>query len=110
TRKIAGDGTISTLSSSGALNDPTALTRDGAGNLLIADTGSHRVLKLTPAGVLSTLAGTGIAGSTGDGGVATLAQLNAPQGVALEAAGNIYISDTGYPRLTHCYVANDNID
>ncbi|TME45331.1 MAG: hypothetical protein E6I56_09600, partial [Chloroflexi bacterium] len=108
-RKIAGDGTISTLSSSGALNDPTALTRDGAGNLLIADTGSHRVLKLTPAGVLSTLAGTGIAGSTGDGGVATLAQLNAPQGVALDAAGNIYISDTGNHRIRKVSVANGTI-
>jgi uncharacterized protein (TIGR03437 family) len=68
---------------------------DRQGNLYIADTDNHRVRKITPAGTISTLAGTGHAGAAGDGGLATNAQLNSPYGLTADAAGNIYVADFG---------------
>lgn len=75
------------------LNSPAGVVIDGAGNLYIADAGNHRVRKVTPAGVISTIAGNGVSGYSGDGGAATDASLVEPYGLALDAAGNLYISD-----------------
>jgi sugar lactone lactonase YvrE len=66
---------------------------DPTGNLYIADTYNNRIRKVTPKGVISTFAGTGITGYTGDGGPASAATLTFPNGVTADASGNVYISD-----------------
>jgi trimeric autotransporter adhesin len=86
----AGDGGPAT---SAYLNGPSALAVDAAGNLYIADTRNHCVREVTPDGVIITAAGTGVAGYSGDGGGATSAQLLAPAGVAVDNAGNLYITE-----------------
>jgi hypothetical protein len=68
---------------------------DASGNIYIADTGNNRIRKFTVGGNISTAAGTGTAGYTGDRGAATSARINSPQGVSVDASGNIYIADTG---------------
>ncbi|MDE3167160.1 MAG: hypothetical protein KGN36_15260, partial [Acidobacteriota bacterium] len=78
---------------------PEACALDSAGNLYIAETAAHRVRVLSPAGAWTTLAGTGDAGSTGDEGIAARAQLSFPRGVAVDDAGDVYISDTGGNRV-----------
>ena len=82
-----------------ALHDAEGVVADKAGNLYIADAGDHRVRKVSPSGTITTIAGTGIPGFTGDGGPATLAQLNLPYGVSVDAAGNLYIADLGNGRI-----------
>jgi trimeric autotransporter adhesin len=77
------------------LNQPAACALDSAGYLFIADTLNHRIRKVTPAGTISTVAGTGDAGNSGDGGAATAARLQQPAGVAADDNGNIFIADTG---------------
>ncbi|HEY6342781.1 MAG TPA: NHL repeat-containing protein [Bryobacteraceae bacterium] len=72
---------------------PAGLAFDSSGNLFIADDANHRIRKVTPAGIISTVAGS-TAGYSGDGGPATGAQLNWPTAVALDATGNLYIADT----------------
>ena len=94
-RKISPDGMISTIAGSGipgdsgdgglavnaSLSDVTGLALDTAGNLYIADAGNRRIRKVTPGGIISTVAGTGVQGFSGDGGPATDAQLNRPTSV-----------------------------
>lgn len=92
---FGGDGSSAT---SAQLNTPVGLAVDSAGNLYIADFGNNRIRKVTPGNTISTVAGTA-QGFGGDGGLATAAQLNAPQGVALDKAGNLYITDTLNNRL-----------
>jgi len=111
-RKVSG-GTISTVAGSGTqgfggdggaagsaqLNTPFGVTVDGAGNLYIAEFGGNRVRKVTSGGTISTVAGNGVAGYSGDAGSPTSAQLNGPQAVALDSVGNVYIADTANNRL-----------
>jgi uncharacterized protein (TIGR03437 family) len=78
---------------------PAAVALDAAGNLFIADTGNHRVRKLTSGGIITTVAGSGILGAGGDGGPATAASLNRPGGLAVDGGGNLYIADTGNHRV-----------
>jgi len=78
-----------------ALAAPRAVCMDRGGNLYVADTFNHRVLKLPPGGVLQTAAGNGSQGYAGDGGAARLAQLNSPGACATDSAGTLYIADTG---------------
>ena len=85
-----GDGATAT---SAALALPEAITFDKSGNTYIADFTGNRVRKVS-AGKISTIAGTGVSGFSGNGGPATSAMLNAPQGVAVDSAGNVYIADT----------------
>jgi uncharacterized protein (TIGR03437 family) len=87
----AGDGG---LARSAHLNGPTACATDASGNLYIADTGNHRIRKVDAAGIISTVAGTGMQGASGDEGPATAAALNSPLGVAVDGSGNIYVGDT----------------
>ncbi len=91
-----GDGASAT---SASLNSPSAVALDAAGNLYIADTGNQRVRKVSTDGTIRTVAGSGLAGFSGDGSPATLASLNGPRGVAVDAAGNLYIADTGNHRI-----------
>jgi uncharacterized protein (TIGR03437 family) len=94
--KFSGDGGPAT---SAALNLPSSVAVDALGNLYIADTANHRVRKVTTSGVITTVAGNGTAGFSGDGGPATAASLNAPYSVAVDGNGNIYIADTDNQRV-----------
>src|ERR1017187_6989198 len=93
---VGGDGGPATAAQ---LNFPTGVAADAAGNLFIADTFNNRIRKVSANGIITTVAGTGARGFGGDGGPATAAQLNYPQGVAVDAAGNPFIADTGNQRI-----------
>ena len=71
---------------------------DALGNYYLADTDSHRIRRISPKGVITTIAGTGKPGFSGDGGSATFAQLNYPYGLATDFTGNLYVADFG----NHC--------
>jgi sugar lactone lactonase YvrE len=83
-----------TFVNAGALNEPHGVAVDASGNLYIADSANNRVRKLSN-GTVSTIAGNGTAGSSGDGGPATSAELDSPLAVAVDAAGNVYIVESG---------------
>jgi uncharacterized protein (TIGR03437 family) len=89
---FGGDGQAAT---SASLSAPLGVAVDSQSNLYIADTGNNRIRKVTSAGIISTIAGTGTAGYSGDRGPATAATLNAPSRLALDSSGNLYLSDTG---------------
>jgi hypothetical protein len=78
---------------------PRGLAVDSAGNLYIADLINHRIRKVTTAGIIRTVAGNGNPGYSGDGGTATAAQLSQPYSVAVDSAGNLYITEVYYPRI-----------
>ena len=86
----SGNGGLATAAE---LNDPTGLYVDASGNLFIADSKNAVIRKVNTSGVISTFAGTGTAGATGNGGLATAAELNKPFGVVEDASGNVYIAD-----------------
>jgi uncharacterized protein (TIGR03437 family) len=106
-RKVSASGVLTTVGGTGAvgsfgdggfataarLNNPLGIAVDKTGNLYIADTGNHKIRRIAVNGIITTVAGTGFAGFFGDGGLATSAQLNNPTGVAVDAAGNLYIAD-----------------
>ena len=110
-RKVTPAGIISTFAGGGpALGDggpataaqlsyPFDLCMDAAGNLYIADAGNNRVRMVNPAGIITTIAGTGIAGFAGDGGPPTAAQLYGPEGICMDGSGNMYISDNANNRV-----------
>lgn len=82
------------------LNVPSALALDTHGALLIADRENHRVRRVDlQTGLITTIAGNGVAGFSGDGGPATEASLFSPQGLAVDTQGNVFISDTGNHRI-----------
>jgi len=100
---IAGNGFCGFSGDSGPpnaaqLNVPSGVAVDSAGNVFIADTNNHRVRKVSD-GVITTVAGSVTGGFAGDGGIATNAELNFPDGVALDSAGNLYIADSNNSRI-----------
>jgi uncharacterized repeat protein (TIGR01451 family) len=108
-RNVSAAGVIGTLAGGGRgdgglgvfgfLNQPSGVVRDNAGNTYIADTNNNCVRKVSANGTIATVAGTGVAGFHGDGLAATGAQLNGPQGLALDASGNLYIADASNRRI-----------
>jgi sugar lactone lactonase YvrE len=85
-----GDGGPAT---SARLNKPSGVAVDRLGNLYIADAGNCRIRKVSPTSIITTVAGNGTQGSSGDGGPATSAELYFPQGVTVDRSGNLYIAD-----------------
>ncbi len=122
-RKIDTAGIISTIAglgptavgdggaaASASLNLPSGAAADAAGNIYIADATNNRIRKIDAStGNISTIAGTGTAGNTGDGAAATSATLSSPYGVALDSDGNVYIADTGNNRVRKVTVSSGNI-
>jgi uncharacterized protein (TIGR03437 family) len=112
-RKVAPSGTISTVAGTGVLGfsgdegpataasiyAPRGVVVDDNGDIFIADTGNNRIRQVTPDGVIHTIAGQNAAGFAGDGGPAASAQLNAPGGLVLDGAGDLYFADTGNNRV-----------
>lgn len=112
-RRIATDGTISTIVGTGkaaysgnggpaikaTLWQPAQIIFDANGNLLIADTGNHCIRMVAPDGTISNFAGVGNPGSAVDGGPANQSNLNAPYGLAVDSLGNVYIADTVNQRI-----------
>ena len=100
---IAGPGSLAEGDGGPAtqarLNQPSGIALDSAGNLYIADRANNRIRRVGLDGTITTFAGIGIAGNTGDGGYAVLAALNSPSSVRFDAFGNLYIADTGNSRI-----------
>jgi sugar lactone lactonase YvrE len=102
-KTIAGPSTFYTGDGGPAVNarfyNVEGFRFDSSGNLFIADSGNQRVREVTPDGLVRTIAGTGVAGFTGDGGPATSAELNTPIAVTPDNEGNIFIADQGNNRI-----------
>ena len=112
-RRIDHDGSVTTIAGTGVagstgdggpataarLNAPVRLAFDSADNLFIADSGNHKIRRVTPGGIISTVAGTGTAGNTGDGGQATAARLRTPFDMAVGPDGSMYIADRGNHKI-----------
>jgi len=112
-RKVSPEGRITTFAGTGKSGDsgdggratsarlayPFGVAADAKGNVYIADSLSHRVRMVSPAGKITTIAGTGKAGFSGDGGPATSAQLSSPHGLAVDGQGNLYIGDEHNARI-----------
>jgi uncharacterized protein (TIGR03437 family) len=96
---LAGTGTAGFGGDNGAsttaqLNNPSGLSVDSAGNVYICDHNNNRIRKINTAGIITTIAGTGKQGYTGDGGPAITATLNFPQSTAINSSGNVYVADS----------------
>ena len=112
-RKVSTSGVISTVAGTGiwsysgdggaatnaTLGRPSDIKFDGSGNLFIADNNNNRIRKVSISGVITTVAGTGSTGYFGDGGAATNASFDGPGFIAIDATGNIYISDVNNRRV-----------
>jgi uncharacterized protein (TIGR03437 family) len=111
-RKVSPSGTITTVAGNGggfsgdggpatsaSLSHPSGLALDAAGNLYIADQNNARIRKVSPSGIISTVAGNGAHGFSGDGGPSTTASLNRPSGVTVDAVGNFFIADADNRRI-----------
>lgn len=94
---VRGDGPDGRAATATDLDHPSALALDADGRLYVVV--GNRVRRVNSDGTMTTIAGTGLAGSTGDGGPATSAALNSPQAIAVDSAGDIFIADSGNNRV-----------
>ena len=97
TRGSSGDGGPATSAQLGNWSGGVAV--DGGGNLFIADPGNNRIRKVSPSGIITTVAGNGTQGFSGDDGPAATATLWGPTGVAVDSASNLFIADAGNDRI-----------
>jgi hypothetical protein len=109
---VAGNGIGGYSGDGGAATDaglywPTGVALDASGNLLIADYGNNRIREVGTNGIITTVAGNGNSGYSGDGGAATDAELNYPGGVAVDASGNLFIGDTSNNRVRKVVFSTD---
>src|SRR5207247_9343773 len=107
---IAGDGragaaTDGALATAAAVGNPSAVAIDAAGNLYISQQASQVIRRVSTTGVISTIAGNGTAGFSGDGGPATQAQMRFPVGIASDSAGNLYVAEQSNNRIRKVSVA-----
>jgi sugar lactone lactonase YvrE len=103
---FAGSGTAGSADGPAALaqfNSPSGVAMDGAGNVYVLELLGHRIRKITPAGVVTTLAGDGTTGSSN--GTGTAAQFNHPKGIAVDSTGNLYVADTANSRIRKIVIA-----
>jgi sugar lactone lactonase YvrE len=112
-RKVNSSGIISTIAGTGTagysgdggpavsaqLNYISSIAVDAAGNIFLADGFNQRIRKINTSGIITTIAGNGTSGFSGDGGAATAAALSHPEGISVDAAGNIFITDTDNNRI-----------
>jgi len=111
---VAGNGTAGYSGDGGpaasaSLSNPYGVAVDGSGNIYIAASIDHRIRKVDAAGVITTVAGNGTQGYSGDGGAAASASLNQPTGAAVDASGNIYIADQNNNRIRKVDASTGNI-
>jgi uncharacterized protein (TIGR03437 family) len=120
-RKVSSNGTITTIAGNGgtggysgdggpatsaALNFPLGMAMDGLGNLYFADGENHRVRRIDPTGVITTVAGNGTEGFAGDQGPAVSASLNTPEDVAIDVANNLLIADYENNRIRKVVISS----
>ena len=112
-RRVASNGIISTVAGNGtfgasgdggqavaaSLSDDLGVALDGGGNVYVADSSNHRVRMVTTSGIITTIAGTGQQGSSGDGGPATAALINRPVALIVDSGGGLYICDSSDHRI-----------
>ncbi|MFN6118364.1 MAG: LamG-like jellyroll fold domain-containing protein [Actinomycetes bacterium] len=112
-RKVSPGGIVTTVAGTGTpgfsgdggpatnaqLDAPAGMAIDASGNLFIADAGNSRIRMVSPTGIISTVAGTGVRGSSGDGGPASEAQFLSPTGLAIDTSGNLYVADAHADRV-----------
>jgi sugar lactone lactonase YvrE len=112
-RSISTGGTISTIAGNGTeaysgdagaateaqLDAPWGVATDTHGNSFVSDSGNHTIRKIAPDGTITTVAGNGTAGFSGDGGPAVLAQLHSPLAIAIDREGNLYVADSWNNRI-----------
>ena len=114
-QSVAGNGTQGytadgVAATSSGLYSPSSIAVDAAGNIFIADSANNRIREVDASThLISTVAGTGFAGFSGDGGTPTLAMLNAPTGIAVDSAGNLFIVDRGNSRIREVSAATHTI-
>lgn len=122
-RKVASSGTITTIAGTGVpgfagdggpalkaqFSNPLGIVVDSSGNLYVADSGNARIRKIDTNGVITTIAGTGVPGSSGDNGPATSAQLNIPSALALDGSGNLFIADQSNHEIRKMALSGGNL-
>ena len=86
----SGDGGVATAA---GMSEPWGLASDSLGNIYFTPGGDDRIRKVSPSGIITSIAGNGVVGSTGDGGPATTAELNIPGGMVVDAVGNLYFAE-----------------
>ena len=96
---IAGDSGDGGPATSAQLDNPRGVHKDSSGNLYIADAYNHKIRKVDTSGDISTIAGTGSAGETGDGEAAILAEIDTPSDVLMDSSGNFFIADTNNHKI-----------
>ncbi|MGZ3863093.1 MAG: NHL domain-containing protein [Bacteroidia bacterium] len=96
TQGYSGDGGLATVAT---LSSPTGICLDGQGNMYIMDSGNERIRKVDINGVISTFAGNGMGGYSGDGGIATNAGISVGDGLCVDSWGNLYFADTHNMRV-----------